>query len=293
MKFASSAASSCRLSARPCRASGGRAELGWVPASRKPVSRTAVLALPSRPTAFALPIGRLLPSGRALLIGFAAVAAVVGGYFAARETSMFAVKKIEVTGARPAAVRRVDAALEPLDGTSLLALDGAAIDQHLSGLRDVKLVSYDRAFPHTMRIVISAERPVAVLRRGSQAWIVTERGRVLEQLADPHASRLPRIWTADAPVPSAGELLTAEEALRPALLLGGVLWAGRTFFGRVREARDVEGDLVLVLGTGTEVRLGAADDLPLQLAVATHVLETVGPGAQYVDVSVPERAVVR
>jgi cell division protein FtsQ len=264
-----------------------------VPASRKPVSRAAVLALPSRPTAFAFPLGRLLPSGRALLIGFAVVAAVVGGYFAARETSMFAVQKIEVTGARPAVVQRVDAALRPLDGTSLLALDAAAIDQRLSSLRDVSLVSYDRAFPHTMRVVVSAERPVAVLRRGSQAWIVTERGRVLEQLDDPHESRLPRIWAADVPVPSAGELLPADEARRAALLLGGVLSADRSFFGRVREARDVDGDLVLVLGAGTEVRLGAADDLPLQLAVALHVLETVGPGAQYVDVSVPERAVVR
>jgi hypothetical protein len=221
------------------------------------------------------------------------VAAVIGGYFAARETSMFAVQKIEVTGARPAVVRRVDAALKPLDGTSLLALDAAAIDQRLSGLRDVSLVSYDRAFPHTVQVVVSAERPVAVLRRGSQAWIVTERGRVLEQLDDPHESRLPRIWATDVAVPSAGELLTADEARRPALLLGGVLSADRSFFGRVREARDVDGDLVLVLGAGTEVRLGTADDLPLQLAVASHVLETVGPGAQYVDVSVPERAVVR
>jgi cell division protein FtsQ len=285
--------SSCRRPARLCRASGDHAELGWVPASRKPVSRAAVLALPARPTAFAFPLGRLLPSGRALLIGFAVVAAVVGGYFAARETSMFAVQQIEVTGGRPSVVRRVDAALSPLDGTSLLTLDAAAIDQRLSGLRDVKLVAYDRAFPHTVRIVVSAERPVAVLRRSTQAWIVTERGRVLEQLGDPRSSGLPRIWTADTPVPGAGELLTTDEALLPAILLGGVLAADRSFFARVREARDLDGDLVLVLGTGTEVRLGAADDLPLQLAVATHVLETVGPGAQYVDVSVPERAVVR
>jgi hypothetical protein len=292
MRFASPAGSSCPRRARR-RASSGHAELGWVPASRKPVPRTAVLALPSRPTAFAVPLGRVLPSGRTLLIGFALVAAVVGGYFAARETSMFAVQQIEVTGARPSVVRRVDAALSPLDGTSLLALDAAAIDRHLSGLRDVKLVSYDRAFPHTARIVVSAERPVAVLRRGTQAWIVTERGRVLEQFGDPHASGLPRIWTADVAVPSAGELLTADEALRPTLLLGGVLSADRSFFARVREARDVDGELVLVLGTGTEVRLGPADDVPLQLAVAARVLEAVGPDVHYVDVSVPERAVVR
>lgn len=250
-------------------------------------------ALPSPPGALSFPLARLLPSGKALLIGFAVVAAVVGGYFAARESSMFAVQQVEVTGGRPSVVRRVDAALAPLEGTSLLALDEAAIDRRLSGLRDVKLVSYDRAFPHTARIVVSAERPIALLRRGTQAWIVTERGRVLDQFADPRASGLPRIWTADAAVPSAGELLTAEEALRPALLLGAVRSADRAFFERVREARQIDGELVLVLGSGTEIRLGAADDLPLQLAVAERVLRAVGPGAAYVDVSVPERAVVR
>jgi cell division septal protein FtsQ len=252
-----------------------------------------VRALPSPPGALSLPFARLLPSGKALLIGFAVVAAVVGGYFAARESSMFAVQEVEVTGGRPSVVRRVDAALAPLEGTSLLALDEAAIDRRLSRLRDVKLVSYDRAFPHTARIVVSAERPIALLRRGTQAWVVTERGRVLDQLGDPRASGLPRIWTADAAVPSAGELLTAEEALRPALLLGAVRSADRAFFERVREARQIDGELVLVLGSGTEIRLGAADDLPLQLAVAERVLRAVGPGSAYVDVSVPERAVVR
>lgn len=205
---------------------------------------------------------------------------------------MFAVQRVEVTGARPSVLQRVDAALAPLDGTSLLSLNAADIDGRLSPLRDVSLVSYDRAFPHTAKIVVSAERPVAVLRRGSQAWIVTERGRVLEPIGDPHASNLPRIWDANAPVPSAGELLAGEEALRPARLLGGVLSADPGLFTHVREARFVDSDLVLVLGTGTEIRLGDAEDLALQLAVAERVLDAAGSGAQYVDVSVPERAVV-
>jgi cell division septal protein FtsQ len=259
---------------------------------RKPTSRTAVLALPSRPPALNIPFARLIPSGRSLLIGFAAVAAILGAYLAARGTSMFAVQQIEVTGARPSVVQRVDAALSPLDGTSLMSLDAAAIDRRLEALRDVSLVSYDRAFPHTARIVVSAERPVAVLRKGTQAWVVTERGRVLDQLADPTASRLPRIWVADTSVPSLGDVLTTDETRLPAVVLGGVLAANRPLFEQVREARETEDGLVLVLRSGTEIRLGDPAELGLQLAVAQHVLQTVGPGAAYVDVSVPERAVV-
>ena len=114
---------------------------------------------------------------------------------------MFAVDRIEVAGARPSVLARVEAALAPIEGTSLISLDAAAIDRRLEGLPDVRLVSYDRAFPHTAKIVVSAERPVAVLRKGAQAWVVTDHGRVLEQLDNPSGSSLPRVWIADAAVP--------------------------------------------------------------------------------------------
>ena len=265
-----------------------------MPAARTPTSRTAVLPLPAGPVSLGLPLARILPSGRSLLIGFALVALTVGAYLAARNTSMFAVQKVEVAGARPSVVERVDAALAPLEGMSLLSLDAAAIDRRLRALPDVSLVSYDRAFPHTAKIVVSAERPVAVLRKGSQAWLVTERGRVLQELEDPSGWSLPRIWIADAAVPGDGDLLDAEEGLAPSRLLGRALSADGGFFQRVAEARAAEdGELTIVLRSGTEVRLGAADDLALQLAVAQRVLDLVGPDAQYVDVSVPERAVAQ
>lgn len=261
-------------------------------ASRKPTSRSAVLSLPSRrPTALGA-IVRFLPTGRSLLVGFGLVALAGGGYLAARETSLFAVQRIEVSGSRPLVVRRVNAALAPLDGKSLLSVDAAAIDRRLRALPDVKLVSYDRAFPHTARIVVWAERPVAVLRRGSNAWLISERGRVLQQLADPTASRLPRIWVAESAVPADGALLSDEEALQPSLALGQLLGADRRFFTEIREARELEGSLTFVLRSGTEIRLGPVEDLPLQIAVARRILTLVGADAQYVDVSVPERPVV-
>jgi hypothetical protein len=238
-----------------------------------------------------IPVARFLPSGRSLLVGFGLLGLAVGGYLVARETSMFSVRQMEVTGARPSVVRRVDEALAPLAGKSLLTVDAAAIDRHLQRLPDVSLISYDRAFPHTARIVVSAERPAAVLRHGAGAWLVTERGRVLRSLDDPARWPLPRIWVADEPVPD-GELLTDEAALGPALVLGRVLAADPDLFAQVARAREVEGELVLVLRSGPELRLGRGEDIPLQLAVAQRVLRIVEGEADYVDVSVPERAVV-
>lgn len=263
-----------------------------MPAARKQRSRPAVLALPNRRAAVSIPFARALPSGRSLLIGFALLGLAVGGYLLARETSMFAVQQVQVTGARPSVVRRVDKALAPLAGQSLLSVDAGAIDRHLQALPDVSLVSYDRAFPHTARIVVSAERPVAVLRRGADSWLVTERGRVLKRLDDPTERSLPRIWIAGSSVPGDGALLTDEAALGPALVLGRVLAADRRVFGQVGEARDANGELTIVLRGGPEVRLGAGDDIPVQLAVARRVLDLAATEARYVDVSVPERAVV-
>ena len=248
-----------------------------------------MLALPRRAaTASHMPF---LPSGRSLLIGFVLLGLAVGGYLGARETSLFAVQQVEVTGARPYIVQRVDEALAPLEGKSLLSVNGSTIDERLRALPDVSLVSYDRAFPHTARIVVTAERPVAVVRQGSEAWLVSERGRILRHLPDPSGWALPRIWFA-GDVPGNGTLLSDADALEPALALGRVLSANRRFFLQVGQAHEEEGELTLTLRSGTELRLGAAEDVPVQLAVARRVLAVVGEGVGYVDVSVPERAVV-
>ena len=68
------------------------------------------------------------------------------------------------------------------------------------------------------------------------------------------------------------------------------------FPGRVAAARGTPDDLVLVLGTKTELRLGDAAELRLKLAVAATVLRDLSQSErrslEYLDVSLPTRAVV-
>jgi cell division protein FtsQ len=235
----------------------------------------------------------LLPSGRSLLVGFAIVAVALAGYVGARETSVFAVQRVEVQGAPPRASVRVEAALASrLRGESLLAVDAADVNRALRGLPDVQALSFDRAYPRTLRVTVAAERPAAVLRRGADAWLISERGRVLRALPGARPSRLPRIWVAHLSAPRDGALLDVGEALRPALALGAVLAADPAFIGRVREARMRDSEIDLVLRSGTELRLGPPDDLALKIAVVRAVLKaTPHPGVGYIDVSVPERPV--
>ncbi len=233
---------------------------------------------------------RLLPSGRSLLIGFALVAAAAGLYTLARVTPMFAVQRIEVEGAPPAVAAHVRAALAPLDGTSLLALHRADVERRLAPLTDVATASYDRSFPHTLRVTVRAEHAVAVARRGAKAWLVSGEGRVMSPAATGTLRSLPRIWLTGSGDPEVGAALVDRQGLRAVRALA---IARRSGFGtRIWNAKAQAHELTFLLGSGLQLRLGDVRAVRLKLAVATRVLPQLrGGGYTYLDVSVPGRPV--
>jgi cell division septal protein FtsQ len=233
---------------------------------------------------------RLLPSGRSLLVGFAIVLGAAGLYVLARATPMFALSRIEVEGAPPAVAARVKAALEPLDGTSLLALNGAEVDRRLAALTVVASASYDRDFPHTLRVVVRPEHPVALLRHGADGWIVAASGRVIAA-ADPHTvSGLPRVWVTSDP-PRVGDVLTDRFGVRAARALA--LARNARLIDRIRTVRGADHELTFLLASGLELRLGDLRAIRLKLAVASRILPELlrSGGYAYLDVSVPARPV--
>jgi hypothetical protein len=260
-----------------------------VAARKRSTSRTAVL--PARRAAPSLQLARIAPSGRSILIGVALLAIGIGGYVAARETSIFAVRTIAIRGGDPALRAQVKAALTDELGRSLMKVDGTTLGRRIAPLPGVRSFRYDRAFPNTLRIVLRPEQPVLVLRSGADAYLVSATGRVLRPLAHPRLSHLPRLWvTRDVHV-RVGELLPASvnaaaTALAP--LQGAPLPGG------VRLVRGGK-ELTLVLGGGLEVRLGDHGDLQLKLAIARRILRATAAaatGGGYLDVSVPERPVL-
>src|ERR671937_2288566 len=92
--------------------------------SRQGRARAAVLPFPRSAGSTEIRLSRLLPSGRGLLAGFGLLAAAAVAYVGARETSVFALRSIVLTGAPPRVAAHVRAALRPLDGKSLLAVNG-------------------------------------------------------------------------------------------------------------------------------------------------------------------------
>ncbi len=221
------------------------------------------------------------------MVGLGIVAVAVGAYAVARETSVLAIRAVDVHGGSPAVDAQVRQALAPLVGTSLVGLDGAAVVRRVEALPTVVRASYDRSFPHTLRVTVLPERPAAVLRSGSAAWLVSVRGRVVGRLAPLADPRLPRIWLPASGSIRAGAELGPDQGGVAAQAVGH---AG-SFAGSVRAAAYANGSLVFELRSGVELRLGDASHLQLKLAVATRMLPLLPAGSTYLDVGVPGRAV--
>lgn len=264
---------------------GGRSERG---ARRRGQGASVVVPLP-RDTGARQALARVVPSGRSLALGVALLAAAVAAYWLARASSLFAVDAVHVQGAVPeVVVRDVERATADLVGTSLVALDAAAVERKVRALPSVAGASVDRAFPHTLVVKVAAERPVAVARQGASAWLAAASGTIVRELERGSARALPRLWLPKGAPVSVGRPLPAE-ALPATRALGLAREAGLR--RGIRSVRIVDEQLTLVLHDGLELRLGDASDLLLKLTVAASVLPLVDPGTVYLDVSVPERPV--
>jgi cell division protein FtsQ len=212
-------------------------------------------------------------------------------YLAARETSLFAIRTFEITGGSPTVRGEVERAAGLYLGESLVSLDGDELRRRLEALPTVRSLRYDRAFPHTLRMLVVPEEPAAVARSGPDSWLVSARGRVIRKVARADLPDMPRIWIGAAAV-SPGRLL-AEPSAR--LALTAVTELPPDFPAAVRRVNARDGRITLVLASGAEVRLGDRSALPLKLAAAARVLRSLSAAERsslgYLDLTIPDRPV--
>jgi cell division septal protein FtsQ len=229
--------------------------------------------------------------------GIAAAAAAVLAllYLAARETPLFAVRTVAITGGSEAVRKAVREAAQPVEGESLVALDGKALVRELEALPSVRSASYDRAFPSTLRIFVHPELPLGIVRLGPDRWVVSERGRIIRRYTS-DSERYPRFRLPGRPNVVPGSYMTDPGAQ---VVLGALAVVPRNFPVRIQMVRLEGGRLAMDLWAPwgrPELRLGEAVDVQAKLAVAAVVLRSLSADERssvgYVDVSVPERTVV-
>jgi cell division protein FtsQ len=231
------------------------------------------------PLAARLP--RLPVKAMLAIIGLAVL--LLGGWLWLRDSSLVAVRDVEVTGAGSSEEPRIRSALEEagLDQTTLHVRKGALRDA-VSGYASVAGLRVSTDFPHTMRIEVVEHKPVAVLEIGDEKVPATGSGLLLRGVAAD--GDLPTIRMDAAPT---GEHVTnanARTALRiaasaPARLRARVLrlWTGPK-------------GMMLTLADGPDLIFGDAVDARRKWLAAARVLAAPeAAGATYLDLRIPER----
>ena len=239
---------------------------------------------------------RLLPSPRSLAVGSLLVArSRPARYVGARETSVFAVRELDVAAPRRrprgrGARRRWR---RESDGASLARRprrDRRPASRRIPAVRRVSSTARSRT--RSRRRAARSGRCAVAAPREARRWLVAASGRVLRPVRTRRELAAARLGAeGDAGQAGRDARLRTRRRASPRLAPRRRRLPGARR-GRPRGGRD---ELTLVLASGLELRLGDAGDLALKLAVARAILRAQASrrgGSAYLDVSVPERPVL-
>ena len=232
------------------------------------------------------------PTRRELLVFVGILLLLVAAYALARESRVFAVRKVTISGGSSKVTREVRASLREVLGTSLVALGSADLERRIEALPSVRTAEVDRAFPHELTVVVQAERPLAVVRRGTRAWVFAETGTVIRELEWKDSIRLPRVRLEETVSLRPGLVLTDRDAQAAIAVLRAL---PRRFPLAVVSVSASEGAVTADLNGSVALELGPPVDLRRKLAAAAAVLRSLPDEERralaYLDVALPQRPV--
>jgi cell division protein FtsQ len=222
-----------------------------------------------------------------LKVGLALVAVIVltgGGYFWLRDSSLVAVKDVQITGVTASDGDKVRSALEAAakDMTTLNVRE-QVLHEAAAPYGSVGDLQVKADFPHRLRIRVIERRPVAAFARSGQRRVpVTSDGTLLRGVT---AERdLPSIKLKREPE---GSRVTDRKLLN-ALAVAGA--APRALRGRTNQIRVEKRGVVVDVKQGPELIFGDGEDADKKWAAAARVLaEISAQGATYLDLRVPGR----
>ena len=211
-------------------------------------------------------------------------AAVTAGWMWLRDSSLVAVRDVQITGVTASDGEQVKTALETagLEMTTL-HLRPQALRDATANLTSVKSLEVSKDFPHTLRIHVIERRPVAALApEGEERVPVTGDGVVMTGVT---AERdLPNLVVKDSAI---GAKLTDRSALR-ALAIAGA--APDELLRRTANLAVNKQGVVASLKNGPELVFGTDADARAKWVAAARVLaESSAAGATYLDLRIPGR----
>jgi cell division protein FtsQ len=236
-----------------------------------------------------IPLGRLwrfIGSHRRvrliLLCVLSALALLGGGWLALRHSSLVSVEHVHISGVHGVQEHEVRRALELAGrGMSTLDVQPAALVAAVRSFPQVAAVHASAGFPHTLRITVTEQLPVAVVVVGGQRTALAANGTVL---GSAFASKtLPVIDGQTLPVRR-----VSEPATRSYLTVLGA--APMTLDRLASRVYSTPKGLTVAMRNGLLVYFGD-DTRPHAkwLSLARVLSDPTSAGASYVDVRLPER----
>jgi len=142
-----------------------------------------------------------------------AIGVIAAGFWIWQHTqsdSRFAVKEVEITGAKHTPRAALASLTAGYTGTNLFKIDIARVQNDLRGLSWVNRIDIEKKLPNTLRINVTERTPVALVRTGDRIQYVDEQGVTFAELsAEVGDDDLPLIANADG-----AELLRAVTFVR-------------------------------------------------------------------------------
>ncbi len=212
-----------------------------------------------------------------------ALAALYGGWHLLRDTSLFAVHEVSITGVGgpqgPAIRASLEDAARGMTTTDLQVGRLKAAVAQFAVVRDVRAAT---AFPHGVRIQVIEEEPVAALVAGGQRLPIASDGRIVRGIGSPSG-------LASVPV---GQLPTGDRISDPVSIQALELLDIGPPALRARVAGVTVGahGLTAQLRGGPLLYFGDTTRLHAKWAALARVLaDSASSGAAYIDVHTPDR----
>ena len=222
-------------------------------------------------------------SARALIVALLVLAVGGGGFLLLRDSSLFRVEHVQVTGATGASAPRIASALRDAGASmTTLHVDEAALRRAVASFPQVQGIEVRGHGRNGLRVAVREYVPVGAVSDAGRHVPVAGDGTLLRGV--PAAKNLPLVPVTGG---AGGSRLANPAGLRAVAVLAAAPRALRPLVERVTiGARG----LGATLRQGPDVYFGTADRLGAKWAAAAGVLaDDDARGADYIDVRLPER----
>ena len=198
----------------------------------------------------------------------------VSGWWILYQSKWFIAQSVTVTGNSRLTVEQISAVAAVPIGNSLMSINTAEMTEQLMELTEIKVVTVERGWPHTILIQVTERTPIAVAATLSGFNLIDSEGKNAGRVA--------------APPPG---LLVISAVPESKAMLGAIttLAAIPAQWQLIELAAATQDNIVATLGSGAVITFGSSERAADKVEVAQALMEK---GYSVINVSAPDAATV-